>query len=130
MTCSTIQSTLFSVCINLTSLTIDFVNFHTSSLHAEGEAKAGGIICQPRLLAFEFAVFFRDNFLELFPSKAPSLVDLNDLHTLTIKPGPYYDKDSMEIALWKMMTIPKETLHHLKWDSRDCAFCHILELLY
>ena len=112
-----VPSTLFSICINLTSITFENVELQPSSSHAQkalSEAETGKL-SQPRLLALKLLSFSREKLLErLFPPQAPPLVDLNGLRSLTIRPGIDYKEEDM-VAVRELMAISKDTLHSLSW---------------
>ena len=112
-----VSPTLFSICINLTSITFKNVELQPSSSHEQrtlSEVETGKL-SRPRLLVLKLLSFSRENLLErLFPPQAPPLVDLNGLRSLTIRPGIDYKEEDM-VAVRELMAISKDTLHRLSW---------------
>lgn len=112
-----VPPTLFSICINLTSITFENVELQPTSSHTQGTLSEvnTGKLSRPRLLALKLVFFSKKKLLDrLFPPLAPPLVDLNGLRSLMIKPGADYKEEDI-VAVRELMAISKDALHNLSW---------------
>ena len=108
-----VPPTLFSICINLTSITFQNVELQLSSPYTQEEET--GILSRPRILELKLLHFSRENLLNrLFPPGAPSLVDLRGLRTFTIFLSPPVQIEDL-VAVRELMEISKDCLLHFSW---------------
>ena len=107
-----VPPTLFSKCINLTSIVFENVDLQPSFSHTQATLSE---VSRPRLLSLKLVYFSRKNLLErLFPPLGPPLVDLSGLRSLTIIPGANCETEDL-VAVRELMAISKDTLHSLSW---------------